>query len=127
MNLLRNVIGPQSKYDKSIPYAYMTEVSIIEDNEDLCSYYYGDTICSLIEHLSQNNISPKEVKLYGLFRDEETIIDITKCTNKTGAWLLRPELCRSLEEHYQETLHKIYKGHVEIGQCSFDDRDEIII
>jgi hypothetical protein len=124
MKLIRKVIGPKSKYDKSIPYAYMAKVFIIEDDEDLCRYYYGDTICSLIEHLDNNNISASEVKLYGLFGKEEIFIDSEACTNEENRWLLKPELCRSLEEHYKETLDKNFKGHIEIGECSFEDRDE---
>ena len=127
MNLFRKVIGPKSKYDKSIAYAYMAKVYVLENDEDLCRYYYGDTICSLIEHLDENEIQASEVKLYGLFRGEEVFIDPQACTDEQGNWLLKPDLCRSLETHYQETLHKIFKGHKEIGECSFEDREESII
>ena len=127
MSLFRKVVGPKSKYDKNIPYAYMAKIYVIENDDDLCRYYYGDTICSLIEHLHNIDIYPFEVELYGIFRGEEILIDQKVCTDEFGNWLLKPELCRSLEEHYKYTLDKIYKGHVEIGECSFEDREEKVI
>ncbi len=127
MKLLKKVIGPKSKYDKSIPFAYMAKVYKVEGEEELCRYFYGDTICRLIQYLDEHNILPSEVNLYGLFRNEEILIEKEACTDKGGKWLLKPDLCRSLENQYNRTLDKIYKGHIEIGECEFEDREEVII
>jgi len=127
MNLFRKISGPKSKYDKSIPYAFMAEEFLFEDDEELCRYYFGDTICSLIAHLVKNNISPDVVKLFGLFRGEDILVDLRYCTDEKGNWLLKPELCRSLEKQYSDSKNKIYKGHLEIGECSFEDRPQDII
>lgn len=40
MGLVRKIIGPKSKYDKTIPYTYMAKVPIIEGDDDLANYYF---------------------------------------------------------------------------------------
>lgn len=127
MSLIRKIIGPKSKYDKTIPYAFMAKICVVDESDDLCRYYYGDTICSLIEYLDDIDIIPNEVRLYGLFKGEEIRLETEVCSDENGNWLKKPELCRSLENHYKETLDKRYKGHVEIGECMFEDRDETVI
>ncbi len=39
VGILRNLLGPKSKYDKSIPYTYEARVAIIEGAEDYNSYF----------------------------------------------------------------------------------------
>lgn len=34
MGIIKNFIGPKSKYDQSIPYTYIAKVPIIEGDED---------------------------------------------------------------------------------------------
>jgi hypothetical protein len=53
MGIIKNFIGPKSKYDKTIPYTYIAKVQIIEGvtDENMMNYYFSDTICGLIEYL----------------------------------------------------------------------------
>ena len=64
MGVVRKILGPKSKYDKSLPYTYMAESPVIEGDENLFSYYFADTICGLVEYLDKNDIKPEEVKLW---------------------------------------------------------------
>ena len=127
MGIVRKFIGPKSKYDKSLPYTYIAKVPVIEGDEDLMHYYFSDTICGLIEYLDKNNISPEEVQLLGCYQKKEIPIDKKYCLSEDGKWLKRPEICHSLETHYLQTMEEQYKGHVALGDCSFDDRDRKII
>ena len=127
MKFLRKVIGPKSKYDKSIPYAYLAKVFLLENDKNFCRYFYGDTICSLIEHLIKEDIDSAQVSIFGIFRGDEIEIDKKFCTSRNGKWLLKPDLCRSLENQYLASLDKIYRGHLEKSTCKFDDRESIII
>jgi hypothetical protein len=123
MGILKKFIGPSSKYDKKIPYTYIAKVKILEREDDLVNHYFSDTICGLIEYLSENNILPEDVELVGCYRNKEIPIDKKYCVSDEGKWLARPEICHSLEEHYKETMEEQYKGHVESGECSFEDRN----
>ena len=125
MAFLRKVLGPVSQYDKTLPYTYMAEISIPvgEDTEDLHDHYFSSTICGLIEFLDKNNIGPDRAKLIGIYQKKEFELDKQYCTDDKGGWLKKPALCHSLETHYTKTMEACYKGHVEEGDCSFDDRD----
>ena len=125
MGIIKNFIGPKSKYDKTIPYTYIAKVQIIEGvtDENMMNYYFSDTICGLIEHLDENNISPADVELFGCYQKKEIPIEKKYCLSEDGNWLKRPDICHSLETHYKETLEEQYKGHIEFGECSFEDRD----
>lgn len=123
MDIIRKVIGPKSKYDKSLPYTYLAKVSIIEGEDDLVSHYFADTICGLVEYLDEQKIAPEEVELYGLYLKNEIKLDKNICMDSRGNWLLRPEICHALEEHFEKTKDDLYKGHKEFEECSFDDRD----
>ena len=35
--MVRKILGPKSKYEKSLPYTYMAKVPVIEGNEDLAN------------------------------------------------------------------------------------------
>ena len=125
MGIIKIFIGPKSKYDQSIPYTYIAKVPIIEGDKDesMMNYYFSDTICGLVEYLDENNIKPEEVELFGCYQKREIHIDKKYCLSEDGRWLKRPEICHSLENHYQSTMEEQFKGHVELGECSFDDRD----
>ncbi|MFC2103330.1 hypothetical protein ACFLSS_02760 [Bacteroidota bacterium] len=125
MEKLRKIFGPESKYDKSLPYTYTAEVRVIDSDDDLVAHYFSDTICGLIKYLDNLNIPPNNVELFGIYMDKETLLKKDRCTNPDGEWLSRPDICRSLEEHYKKTLDERYKGHVDKGECSFEDRDRI--
>ena len=127
MGIIQKAFKFSSKYNKSLPYTYLAKLYIIEGDEDLCHYFYGDTICSLIAHLEKENISPEEVHIYSLYDDNEIELNKDIFTSEENDWLLKPYLCRALEDHYDETKDELYKGHCEDGECSFEDRDETII
>ncbi len=114
MDMLRKLIGPKSKYDKSLPYTYEARVQIIEGVDEY-NFYLSDTICGLIEYLEKNEIKPKEVKIYEVYQSEEKVIQQDLYTTKEGGWLHRPEICQCFSEHY--------KGHIYKGGCSFMDRE----
>ena len=123
MGIIRKFLGPKSKYDRSLPYTYLAKEAIIEGDKDLFSYYYADTLCALVEYLEEREIMPHEVELFGLYKKEEIKLDKSRVTATNGDWLLRPNLCRALEEYFQNTKDEIYKGHKELEKCSFEDRE----
>lgn len=100
----------------------MAKEAIIQ-GEDLYSYYYSETLCGLVEYLEERGIIPNEVELFGLYKRGEIQLDIARLAGKDGDWLLRPNLCRALEEHFQNSRDELYKGHMELEECSFEDRD----
>ena len=75
MGIVRKILGPLSKYDKTLPYTYMAKVTIIEGDDDLSNYYFADTICGLVEHLDKNNIEPDDVELFGCYLKKEIPLD----------------------------------------------------
>ena len=114
MGILRKLIGPESKYDKSLPYTYEARLQIIEGLDEY-NYYLSDTICGLIECLDKNRIQPDEVMIYEIYQNVEEEIPRDLYTTKDRGWLFKPEICKSFQEHY--------KGHIDEEGCSFSDRD----
>lgn len=127
MGVLRKILGPQSKYDKTIPYTYFAKVTVFEDDDESAHYYFSDTICGLVEYLDEHNIKPDEVELFGCYLKKEIPIDKKYCLSEDGKWLKRPDICSSLEAHYQKTMEEQYKGHTALGSCSFEDRERTVI
>jgi len=123
MGIIKKFVGPASKYDDSIPYTYIAKVKVMDRIDDLVNHYFADTICGLVEYLSQNNILPEDAELFACYQKKEIPIDKKYCISEDGKWLERPEICHSLEEHYKQSMEEQYKGHIEFGDCSFDDRD----
>ena len=123
MSLARKVLGPRSKYNTSLPYTYMAKICVIMGDDKSARYHFSDTICGLIEYLDENKIEPDAVELYGCYLKKEIQLDKTPCLSTEGTWLLRPLLCRALEIHYGKTMDERYKGHVELDDCLFDDRN----
>lgn len=123
MGVVRKVLGPKSKYDKSIPYTYMAKVPVIEGEEELAQYYFADTICGLVEHLDKNHVKSEEVQLFGCYRKKEIPLDNDPLISDDGNWLQRPELCRQLEDYFEKTMDERYRGHEAHSDCSFDDRN----
>ena len=123
MGIIRKFLGPKSKYNKSLPYTYLAKTPRFDGDDEIFAYYYSDTICGLIEFLEGNNIEHEHTEIYGVYRDDEVLLDLKLCTDSEGKWLNRPEICRSLEQHFKKTLEEKYRGHIEIGECSFEDRD----
>lgn len=110
------LLGPQSKYDNSLPYTYEARVAVVEW-DDAYNSYYSDTICGLIDFLRQKNIRPDQVTLYEIYQDHEAVVALHLCHDEHGLWLGRPQLCRALRDHY--------KGHIDDGHCSFLDRSRL--
>ncbi len=123
MGLVRKILGPASKYEGTLPYAYAARVRAVEGEGGIEEQYYSETVCALIERLDALGISPEESSLFGVYRDVEIPLDLAHCISQEGKWLKRPELCRSLEEHYRQSMELQYKGHTEHSRCSFDDRE----
>ena len=114
MSLFEKILGPRSKYDKSIHYTYEARIRIVEGSGEYNSCF-SDTICGLVEYLHKNGTSPDEVQIIEVFQGQERPIDVKFFTTPDNQWLFKPEICRSFEEHY--------KGHIQENTCTFSDRD----
>lgn len=113
MNFFETLLGPKSKYDKSIPYIYEARIRVFEGGDEYHSYF-ADTICSLVEYLHQHDIRPDDVQVIEVYQEHEAPMDVKLFTTPDHQWLLKPDICRSLEHHYQ--------GHIQAHSCSFNDR-----
>ncbi len=114
MNLINKLFGPQSKYQKDLPYTYEARISVTENGE-FTSSLLSDTICGLVEHLMRDGVDPCDVEIREVFRDRDSVIDRGFYTGKDGGWLPRPQLCQSFKSQYP--------GHISETDCSFSDRD----
>lgn len=113
MGLLQKLLGPQSKYDETLPYTYEARVRVFEDSDDFKTYF-SDTICGLVAALQKDGIGPEESELFEIYHDNETQLAASLLTNAEGKWLSREELCHAFEQHYP--------GHIHRDSCSFEDR-----
>jgi hypothetical protein len=114
MSLLEKILGPKSKYDKTIPYTYEARICAVEGSNEYNSYF-SDTICGLVEYLHQNGIKPDEVQIAEVFQEKELQLDRKRYASSDNQWLFKPDLCRSFAGHY--------KGHIHEHSCTFNDRD----
>ncbi len=117
MTILSGILGPKSKYNKSIPYTYEARIDELRGFTDspLYSYYFADTICGLIEYLNKNEIDPSEAELFEVYQDGNKRIINQFCINSEGQWLSRPGICNSMHDHYI--------GHSDEDHCLYRDRD----
>ena len=113
MNFLEKILGPKSKYDKSLPYTYEARIPLFEESNEYNSYF-SDTICGLIEYLHRNNIQPDGVRIFEVYLKQESPIDSRFFTTADQQWLFKPDICRAFESHYP--------GHIRDKTCSFKDR-----
>lgn len=113
MGLLGKILGPQSKYDSSLPYAYEARIPSFEDGSEHKAFL-SDTICGLIEHLQRSGIAPDGTQILEIYRERETPIEARMLTGADGQWLSKPDLCRAFAQHYP--------GHIREAACSFEDR-----
>jgi hypothetical protein len=125
MGLVRMILGAKSKYDKSLPFVYEARFDALsgQGEKPIIHSYFSDTLCGLIECLDEEGLGPDEVQLFGVYRGKKLPLEMERCVDEQGKWLVRPEICRALEKHYGETLDERFKGHVADGSCAFDDRD----
>jgi hypothetical protein len=125
MGIVETVLGPRSKRDWGLPYTYEAWVDILDGQgrEPVYDYFFSSTICGLVLHLDDMELRPEDVRLYGVYRGRKTRLTRELLTTADGSWLMRPELCRKLEEYFKHTGDECYRGHVERGSCAFEDRD----
>ena len=116
MSWAERLIGPQSKYDDSLPYSYEARVSVLEW-DDAYNSYYSDTICGLINFLRQKNIQPNQVTLHEIYQGNEAKVETCLCLDDHDLWLSRPNLCKS--------LHGCNKRHIGSKHCSFQDQSRV--
>jgi hypothetical protein len=114
MSLLKKILGPKSKYDKSIPYTYEARVRIIEGGDEFNSYF-SDTICGLVEYLHQKGIRPEDAQIIEVYQERELPLGEKLLTTPDRQWLFKPDICRSFAGHYS--------GHIRENSCTFDDRE----
>lgn len=115
MGLLQGILGPRSKYDKTIPYLYEARIAV-SGLEDTFHSYMADTVCALIDRLHEDAVDPSEVRIYEVYQDRETEIENRFWRDAAGKWVFKPALCQAFEAHY--------KGHIHGTRCSFADRDK---
>jgi hypothetical protein len=117
MKILRKILGPRSKYIKSIPYTYEARVDELggQGEEPMYSYYYADTICGLLEYLKKSEVAPGDVEIFEVYQKGENKIKTKYCLDKNNQWLTRPKICQSLHDHYI--------GHIDEDHCAYRDRN----
>ena len=113
MGILENVLGPRSKYDRSLPYTYEARIRMFAESEEYKSYF-SDTICGLIEYLHRNDIAPDGVSIFEIYPEQESPIDCRLFTTAERQWLFKPDICSAFQQHYP--------GHIRGDNCSFKDR-----
>jgi hypothetical protein len=113
MSILRDVLGPKSKYDRSLPYTYEARVAVT-GVEGMTESYVSDTLCALLERLGDERAEPADVTILEIRPEGEFPVLLEHCVGASGRWLRRPEACRSFEEHYT--------GHERTGRCCYRDR-----
>ena len=113
MSLLRRVLGPESKYDRRIPYTYVARVPV-GGATGMTQTYLSDTLCGLLECLAAEGVHPDEPKLFEIRPEGEFPVALEHCIGPDGNWLKRPEACESFRKHYA--------GHVDERHCGFRDR-----
>jgi hypothetical protein len=112
MSILRSVLGPASKYDHRLPYAY--EARVASGVPGLTEDYVCDTLCGLLERLADERVAASGVTLLEIRPEGEIPILVEHCVNAAGEWLRRPEACRMFESRYV--------GHERAGRCCYRDR-----
>lgn len=113
MSLLSRVLGPESKYDRRLPYSYVARIAVT-GVPGMTQSYVCDTLCGLLERLDDDEVGPGEVKILEIRPEGEIPVLVEHCVDAGGKWLRRPEACRSFEEHYT--------GHEKTGRCCYRDR-----
>ena len=113
MGILRNFLGPRSKYDHRLPYTYEARVKV-SGVEGMTESYISDTLCALLERLDDEKAGSDEVTILEIRPEGESPVLLDHCLGTDGKWLRRPEACRSFEAHYA--------GHEKSGRCCYRDR-----
>ncbi|HHP7242798.1 MAG TPA: hypothetical protein ACFCUD_14065 [Cyclobacteriaceae bacterium] len=127
MSIIKTFVGPNSKYNKSLPFTYEARVKALETDDTVINHFYADTLCALVDYVRISEIEPEEVNLFAVYQKKEIFIDSKPLLDESGKWLKRPFLCRSLEDHYNKTLKEQYQGHKLKEDCAYVDRDKWVI
>lgn len=114
MSILRKFLGPKSKYDERLPYTYEARV-VVAGVPGMTESWVADTLCGVLDRLAEEKVAPADVTIREVRPEGEFPVRIAHCLGPDGAWLRRPEACRSFEEHYA--------GHERHGRCCYRDRD----
>ncbi len=113
MGILRSILGPASKYDQRLPYTYEARIAVA-GVPGMTESWIDDTLCGLLEKLAEEKADPSEVTILEIRPEGEVPVLLEHCLGADGAWLRRPEACRSFEAHYA--------GHERTGRCGYRDR-----
>ena len=125
MGILRNWLGPGSKYERDIPYGFEAQADALDGHgrTPALQTYYCDTLCGLVELLAAHEIRSDEVEIFAVCRDGSPALECAILCDELGGWLQRPALCRALESYYRESGDARYRGHLEQGRCRYADRE----
>jgi hypothetical protein len=111
MNLLDRVLGPESKYDRRLPYTYEARVA---GAPGATTSWVCDTLCGLLEKMAEEKVAPAEAVILEIRPEGEVPVPVPRCLAADGSWLRRPEACRVFEE--------LFTGHEKSGRCGYRDR-----
>ncbi len=124
MQLIKKILGPKSKYDRTLPFTYYAITNQEFGHAEFEQQFFADTICGLVSYLEEKNIAPEVVNLYGAYVDgNDKPLAVESCLDNNGKWLGRPDICSSMEACYKKTKNDCYRGHRRKGRCNFDDRN----
>lgn len=108
------ILGPKSRYIRTLPYAYSARRRIFSDTEDHV-WYVADTVCLLIEQLAAAGIHPHDVEMFEVFRHAEIAVERVLFSDEQGQWQMRPVLCTAFADRYPS-------HPCDGSRCAFKDR-----
>ena len=113
MSILSRIRGPESKYDRRLPYTYEARIPVAGAS-GMVQTYFSDTLCGLLERLAAVGIHPDEPRIFEVRPEGGFPVALEHCVGADGKWLRRPEACESFRKHYA--------GHTMEGHCCYGDR-----
>jgi hypothetical protein len=113
MKILERLFG--SKYDKSIPYTYHGKYQVFEDSDDVTKDWFGDTFCSVCNHLREIGVQPASVAIFECYNGKSVKMPSDSYTDENGEWFLQDNLCEA---------HVRYGSEGAYNDCKFSDRDK---
>ncbi len=106
----------KSRYNKDIPYVFHAKQQVIAGSDDLVRDWFGETLCSLCNHLNADGIEPDSVSIYECFGDEDVELPKQAYMGCNGQWLKEEGLCEG---------HQCHGSTVSKTNCGFRDRDMV--
>ena len=124
MSILRKWLGPPSRYQRDIPHTYEARTDALrgQGTTPEIQSTFCETLCGLVEVLGARGFDPDEVEVFAVFHHQTVPLDISMLCDVAGRWMVRPSLCRALEQLYEATGDDRYRGHVEASACRYEDR-----